>query len=52
VFYGALQQNLHHQHVYSGAPGVNRGDTPESGWIHLKVGTQLCLIFGRVNLHL
>jgi len=27
--------------VYS---GVNRGDTPESGWIHLKVGTQ-CVLF-------
>jgi len=24
--------------VYSGVPCVNMGDSPESGWIHLKVG--------------
>jgi len=44
VFYGSLQQNLHHLHMYSGVPHVNRGDTPESGWIHLKVSIQ-CVIF-------
>jgi len=32
--------------VHSGVPCVNRGDTPESGWIHLKVDIQ-CVIFGR-----
>jgi len=26
-----------------GVPHVNRGDTPESGWIHLKVGIQWVL---------
>jgi len=44
MFYGGLQQNLHHQRVYSGVPGESRGDTPESKWIHLKV-------FGRVYHH-
>jgi len=23
--------------MYPGVPSVNRGDTPESGWIHQKV---------------
>jgi len=30
--------------VYSSVPGVNRGDTPESGWIHLNAGIQ-CVLF-------
>jgi len=32
--------------VYSGLPCVNRGNTPESGWIHLKVGMQCVLFLG------
>jgi len=32
-----------HDEIYT----INRGDTPKSRWIHLKVGIQ-CLIFGRV----
>jgi len=27
VFYGSLRQNLHHWHVYSGVPHLNRGKT-------------------------
>jgi len=36
--------------VYSVVPLVNTGDTPESGWIHLKVGIH-CVLFliGRPN---
>jgi len=30
--------------VYSSVPRVNRGDTPESGWIHLKVDIQVVLL--------
>jgi len=30
--------------VYFGVPGVNRGDTPESGQMYLKVGIQ-CVLF-------
>jgi len=30
--------------VYSSVPHVNRGDTPESGRIHMKVGIQ-CILF-------
>jgi len=44
MFYGGLRQNLHHLLVYSGVLCVNRGDTPDSGWIHLKVGIQ-CVLF-------
>jgi len=33
--------------MHSGVPRVNRGDTPEDGWIHPKVGIPLCLIFSR-----
>jgi len=47
AFYGSSRQNLHHLHMYSGVPHVNRGetgkmrvDTPES-W------HTVCLIFGR-----
>jgi len=36
VFYGGLR-------MYFGVPRVNRGDTPESGWRHLKVGIQYVL---------
>jgi len=43
MFYGGLQWNLHRLHVYSSVPHVNRGDTLESGWIHLKVGIQYVL---------
>jgi len=25
LFYGSFRQNLHHEHVYSGVPCVNRG---------------------------
>jgi len=48
VFFGSLRQNLHH---YSSVQRVNRGDTLESGWLHLKVGIQ-CVLFsvlGHVN---
>jgi len=44
VFYGGLR------HVYSGVARVNRGNTPESGWIHLKVGIQ-CVLFLEGALH-
>jgi len=44
MFYGGLRQYLHHQHVYSNVPRVNRDNTPESEWIHLKVGLQ-CVLF-------
>jgi len=30
--------------LYSGVPRLNRGDTPESGWMHQKVGIQ-CVLF-------
>jgi len=52
IFYGGLQQNLHHQHQYFGVPDVNRGeagkmrvDTPESCYT-------VCLIFGREGMWL
>jgi len=50
VFYGSLRQNLSHLHVYSGVPGVNRGDTPESGWIQPKSWHAVCLIFCRESM--
>jgi len=39
--------------VYSSVPCVNRSDTPEIGWIHLKVGTQ-CVLFlvGRLAINI
>jgi len=43
VFHGGSQQNLHHWHVYSSVPHVNRGDTPVRGWVHLKVAIQSVL---------
>jgi len=44
VFYGSLQQNLHHLHLYSSVLRVNRGNTPESwhtGCLFL-VGLEFC----------
>jgi len=32
----------------TGVPGVNRGDTPERGWITTESKHTVCLIFGRV----
>jgi len=36
VYYGSLRQNLHHLHIYTGVPSVNRGKTGkmrmDSGW--------------------
>jgi len=36
--------------VYSGVPLEDRGDTPESWWIYLKVGIQCVLFLVRVVL--
>jgi len=51
VFYGSSQQKFAPLAVYSGEPCVNRGetgrtgvDTPDSGWIQLKVCIQ-CVLF-------
>jgi len=51
VYYGSLRQNLHHLHVFSGEPHVNKGETgkmrvdkADSRWIQLKVGIQ-CVLF-------
>jgi len=44
VFYGSLQLNLHHLHMCSGVPYVNRARQVKCGLIHLKVGIQ-CVLF-------
>jgi len=49
LLFGSLRQNLHHQHMYSFVPLVNRGDTPERGWLHSESCHTVCLIFGRVG---
>jgi len=50
VFNGSLQQNLYQKQVYSSVPLVNRGNTLESRWIHLKVGIQFVLFsVGKVH---
>jgi len=44
----AVYEKICNMCIHSGVPGVNRGDTPESGWIHLKVGIQ-CILFSVEN---
>jgi len=51
VFYGSLRQNLHHLHVYSDVPRVNRGEAGKMRLDTPKSWHTVCLIFGTEIIH-
>jgi len=50
VFYGGSRQNLHHLHVYSGMPRVNRCKTDKMRVDKPESWHTVCLIFNRVRM--